>query len=360
MTRVVKKKILLVDLGASMGGVESYIEGLSGMLRDRGTIVSLCVLPELARRLRNNGVRVFLIPAFPWLRALRFLLALGALPIIILREHVDLVLFNGFLESILLIPARLLGCEAIYTQHGPFEDHLYKWYENPARYFPRLLSRLCVHFASHVICVSEVTGEIVKTVVPADRTSVIPNWVSFIPPYEARTRNLTGSPHLLYVGRLERYKGLHLLLEALGSFPRARLTVLGDGSYRNDLQRLATGMNVRFEGFQPHPAKYYPEADIFVMPSMGPEGLPMVTIEAMAHGLPCLFSDLAVHQEITAGGVTGMLFRSGDTEDLRRKMLVLIEQDSLRSEYSQAAYRRVREMYSYDTALQSYLVVFGL
>src|ERR1700733_5461491 len=175
MIEVKKKKILIVDLGGVMGGVEYYIEILSDMLRERATLASLCVLPELAQELRSRGVKVFLIPAFTRLRALRFLLALGLLPIIILRERVQIVLVNGFLESALLIPARLLGCEAIYTRHGPFEDDLYKWYENPARYFPRLMSRLCVKVASHVICVSEATGQVVRSVVPAQRTSVIPN-----------------------------------------------------------------------------------------------------------------------------------------------------------------------------------------
>jgi hypothetical protein len=64
-TEVNKKRILLVDLGAPMGGVEYYIETLSGMLREHATLVSLCVLPELALRLRTLGVKVLLIPAFP-------------------------------------------------------------------------------------------------------------------------------------------------------------------------------------------------------------------------------------------------------------------------------------------------------
>jgi glycosyltransferase involved in cell wall biosynthesis len=196
--------------------------------------------------------------------------------------------------------------------------------------------------------------------VPVERTSVIPNWVSRIPSYQARTRELLPAAHLLYVGRLERYKGLHLLLLALRSLPAATLTVLGDGSYRKELEALSEGMDVHFEGFQSNPERYYAEADIFVMPSMGPEGLPMVCIEAMAHGLPCLFSDLEVHREITAAGTAGMLFRSGDAEDLRRKLSILIKEAPLRSTYSQAAYRRVEEAYNPDTALQSYLCAFGL
>jgi hypothetical protein len=187
-TKLKKKTILLIDLGAPMGGVEYYIETLSGMLRERATLLSLCVLPELAQRLRMLGVRVFLIPAFHRLKALRFLLGLCVLPMIVLREQVQIVLVNGFLESVLLLPARLLGCMAIYTRHGPFEDSLYKWYESPARYFPRLLSRVCVRFASHVVCVSEDTGKCVREIIPAERTSVIPHWLSDIPPYKSRTQ----------------------------------------------------------------------------------------------------------------------------------------------------------------------------
>lgn len=356
------KRILLVDLGGSMGGVESYLEGLAGMLHDRADLFLLCVLPQLARSMRNRQVRVFLCPAFSKpLKVFRFLIALLLLPLIILRYRIQVVQVNGFLEAVLLIPARILGCEAIYTRHGPFEDDLYKWYKSPARFFPRWLSRFCVRFATHVICVSESVGEVVRQIVPTARTTVIPNWVSCIPPYKARpTDGLNREAHLLYVGRLERYKGLHLLLEAMRCIPNARLTVLGDGSYRAQLESLAAGINVRFVGFQPNPEAYYNEADVFLMPSMGPEGLPMVTIEAMAHGLPCLFSDLSVHQEITADGKAGMLFRSGDVEDLRQKLMLLLEKAAIRTTYSQEAYRMVVDRYNPETARVSYLHAFGL
>jgi glycosyltransferase involved in cell wall biosynthesis len=357
---VKKKRILLVDLGTPMGGVEHYIEILSEMLRERATLVSLCVLPELAAKLRSLGVKVFLIPAFPRLKALRFLLGLVYLPIIVLRERVQIVLVNGFLESVLLIPARLLGCEAIYTRHGPFEDDLYQWYENPARYFPRLTSRLCVRFASHVICVSDDVGKCVRKVVPEERTSVIPFWMPYMPPYRVSKEEPARPTHVLFVGRLERYKGLSLLLEALRGTPNVRLTVVGDGGYRKELERLAEGIDVRFEGFQRHPAPYYAEADIFVMPSLGPEGFGIVTLEAMAHGLPCVISDLPVHREITGNGAAAMLFRNGNVEDLRDKLHELIGNASLRSAYSAAAYQRVEKVYTYDTALKSYLWAFGL
>lgn len=360
ITEVERKKILIVDLGGVMGGVEYYILSLSEILRGRAALVSLCVLPELAQQLRSLGVKVFLIPAFPRLKALRFLLAFGLLPFIILRERVQIVLVNGFLESVLLMPARLMGREAVYTRHGPFEDDLYKWYENPGRYFPRLMSRLCVRLASHVICVSQDVSKCVRKVVPEERTSVIPLWMPSMPPYKPAKEPLKRPAHVLFVGRLERYKGLYLLLDALRGTPDVRLTVVGDGSYREELERLAEGIDVRFEGFQLHPSRYYAEADIFVMPSLGPEGFGIVTMEAMAHGLPCVISDLDVHREITGEGTAAMLFRNGSVEDLRSKLHELIGNAALRSAYSEAGYQRVETVYNSDAALESYLWAFGL
>ena len=318
-----RKTILIVDLGGVMGGVEYYIETLSEILRERATLVSLCVLPELAQRLRSLGVKVFLIPAFSRLRALRFLVAF-CLPSYHHPSRTSADRPGQWFFGIGSLDTRApAGREAIYARHGPFEDDLYKWYENPARYFPRLMSRLCVQLASHVICVSHDVGKCVRKVVPEERTSVIPYWMPSMPPYKPAKKSWAPA-HVLFVGRLERYKGLYLLLEALRGTPDVRLTVVGDGSYRKELERLAEGIDVRFEGFQRHPAAYYAEADIFVMPSLGPEGFGIVTMEAMAHGLPCVISDLAVHREITGDGTAAMLFRNGDAEDLRSKLHELI------------------------------------
>ena len=55
-----------------------------------------------------------------------------------------------------------------------------------------------------------------------------------------------------------------------------------------------------------------------------------------------------------------MLFRSGDVEDLKCKLSLLMEEATLRSAYSEAGYRRVEKAYNPEIALQSYLWAFGL
>ena len=114
------------------------------------------------------------------------------------------------------------------------------------------------------------------------------------------------------------------------------------------------------KAFNRIPLNITAETDIFVMPSLGPEGFGIVTMEAMAHGVPCLISDLDVHREITAAGTAAMLFRSGDVEDLRAKLSLLLKETTLRSAYSQSGYRRVKQAYNPEVALKSYLWAFGL
>jgi glycosyltransferase involved in cell wall biosynthesis len=356
-----KRRILFLNLGGFMGGIESYLENLTAMLEGHAELYSLCVLPELASRLRKNGVEVVVLPTFSgFLKPLRFVAAFFILPFLILRWKIDVVQLNGFLEAILLLQARLLGREAIYTKHGPFEDDLYAWYKNPGRFLSREASRISAQFANSIVCVSEAVGEDVRTKVAPEKVVVIPNWVSYVPLQKIRGEFLRQPARLLYVGRLERYKGLHLLLEAMQEIPDVELTVVGDGAYRAQLEEFAQGMNVHFEGFQKNPQPYYDAADIFIMPSMGPEGLPMVAIEAMSQCLPCLFSSLSVHQEITDYGRAGMLFGLGDSKDLKKRLELLLSDSNLRMRYSSEAHNIVKRRYNPETAREAYFSVFNL
>jgi glycosyltransferase involved in cell wall biosynthesis len=99
---------------------------------------------------------------------------------------------------------------------------------------------------------------------------------------------------------------------------------------------------------------------VFVMPSIGLEGLPLVSIEAMGHGLPCLFSDLPVHREITGDGSAALLFQTGNAEDLRRKLLTLVHDPDMRNRLARAGYANVKAQYTAEVARRSYIEAFEL
>ena len=138
---------------------------------------------------------------------------------------------------------------------------------------------------------------------------------------------------VLYVGRLERYKGLYVLLEAMRDIANAALTVVGDGSYRRQLKSLRRGCGYSLRGFNRTLTGITRDGH-FVMPSLGPEGFGIVTMEAMAHGLPCLISDLGRTQRNNRNRHGGDAFSQWRRGRPQAKVTLLIEETQLRTGYS--------------------------
>jgi glycosyltransferase involved in cell wall biosynthesis len=351
----------MVDLGAHFGGVENYLLRLAELLKGEVELYGLCVLPELNARLADSGVRMTRLPAFSGLfKPLRFLLALIVLPYLVLRYSIHTVQLNGFLESILILPARMLGCSAVYTRHGPFEIEHYSWSRRPLKFLARRIARWSVRYTTHVVCVSQTVAESVRPLLPVTRWSVIANWIPAQPPFRAPLAELSSNARVLCASRLERYKGVHLLVEAARRLPQVEVTIVGDGADRAALEATALGIpNVHFAGFQRDVRQFYEWADIFVMPSLGPEGLPMTSLEAMSYGLPCIFSDLPVHREITDHGKGAYLFRSGEVESLLAALHVLLASPESRRAYATEAHRIVAARYNQGNVQEAYLRVLA-
>ena len=353
--------MLFVDLGSHYGGVETYLDGLAGILGPSIQGYAVCSLPRLTAQLRARGMTVVSLPLLgsKWFKGLRFLIACFVVPYMLVRFKIRTVQLNGYFESLLLGPLRLVGAKTIYTMHGPFETELYCWWRNPARFFPRFLSQQSLRFASQVVCVSETVGEIARQILPSDRVRVIANWVQ-PPAIFRRNFSVRERPRLLFVGRLEEYKGVQFILRAMQQTPDVSLTVVGDGPYRAQLEAEARRLDVHFTGFQSDPSRFYQESTVFINPSLGPEGLPLVSLEAMAYGLPCIFSDLPVHREITAGGKAAALFPPGDSENLAQQLKQLLDHEAHRQRYGVAARQLVEQHYSHKVAGQQYTQAFGL
>jgi glycosyltransferase involved in cell wall biosynthesis len=356
-----KKRILLVDLGYDFGGVEVYLQNLVKLLDGKAEFYALCFQPELVKNLRALSVRVIELPHLPRpLKAFTFFIAACILVPILLLYRIDILQINGYAESILLLPARLVGCKPICTRHLTLDVTAAHWYESPGSFLARFVYKICARFATRIVCVSEVVGQQIRELVPADRVVVIPNWLSQIRANGFEERKALPTKRILFVGRLQKHKGLHLLLEALYGIEHVELTVVGEGDCRPEYEAQAASLNVHFAGFQSATEPFFAAADLFVMPSLGPEGLPLVSLEAMAHRLPCLFSDLPVHKEITNSGEAAMLFTSGDAKSLREKLMALLQNEELCSRYAENAYKTVQARFSPAAARQAYIQAFEI
>lgn len=134
---------------------------------------------------------------------------------------------------------------------------------------------------------------------------------------------------ILYVGSLERRKGVDVLLAALARVAIAQwhLDVVGGGPEASALKALAARLgieaSVTFHGSQGNAAvqEAMVMADVLVVPSrIGPrnqtEGLPTVIVEALSIGLPVIASRLTGIPEIVRDGETGLLFEMEDVDGL--------------------------------------------
>lgn len=236
--------------------------------------------------------------------------------------------FYGALASWLV--TRLLGGTAYYWNCGM-----------PWRYRRGRLEEAVFRFVlRHTILVTGTAGLAEEYARRYDldpaRIRILPNWVNV-----ARFRNTEykydrnyvrqkfGVPRdakvVLFVHRLSRRKGAHLLADILAGVIRQRqdvmLLVVGEGPERESLELKVKSLKlepyVRIVGEVPNrdlPA-YYRAANAFLMPSEE-EGFPHVLLEAMASGLPYVASDVGGVREITPPELQPFILPSGNIADM--------------------------------------------
>jgi D-inositol-3-phosphate glycosyltransferase len=160
------------------------------------------------------------------------------------------------------------------------------------------------------------------------------------------------APVLVWVGRLEKLKGVEILVDAVAELERDDLTLLivgGDeraAEIRAELeaQAAATGItaNIRFEGAVSHEVLpwYYSAADVAVVPSYY-ESFGLVAVEAMACGTPVVASRVGGLVSTVIDGVTGYLIPWRCPGPFAERLEVLLENPELRANFSRAAQRSV-------------------
>lgn len=121
------------------------------------------------------------------------------------------------------------------------------------------------------------------------------------------------SPLLLYVGRLSAEKEIDRIKPVLETIPHARLALVGDGPYRQDLERHFTGTATHFVGYLggQELGAAFASADAFIFPSRT-ETLGLVLLEAMAAGCPVVAARSGGIPDIVQDGVNGYLFDPND------------------------------------------------
>jgi phosphatidylinositol alpha 1,6-mannosyltransferase len=156
---------------------------------------------------------------------------------------------------------------------------------------------------------------------------------------------------LLYVGRLSREKRVEMLKPVLDAIPGARLGIVGDGPYRDDLEKIFRSSPARFTGylFREELARAFASADIFVFTGAN-ETFGNVVLEAMASGLPVVAPDSGGVMDMVKPYETGLLFSTEDQQSLVGAVQQLIVSRGLR-EQARLAARQMALTFSWEDIL---------
>lgn len=170
---------------------------------------------------------------------------------------------------------------------------------------------------------------------------------------------------LVYVGRLEPVKNHALLLNAfslaLASQPELRLWMVGDGSGRERLERLAAELEVtaqvRFWGQQLDVAPFFSAADAFIMSSKS-EGLPISLLQAFSLGVPAIVTDVGGMAEVVRLAQAGIIVPADDSSGMAEAILKMAVKDAERAQYSTNAEAAFQGRFSLQTMADAYMDLY--
>jgi spore coat protein SA len=174
------------------------------------------------------------------------------------------------------------------------------------------------------------------------------------------------STTVLYVGRVEERKGVHVLLDAFeriisARIPQARLRIIGpasywkrgDGGYYDTLSaRCAANARIELRGptyDDGELSAIYRSGTVAVVPSTFPEALGLTSLEAQASGVPVVVSDAGGLPETVSPGRSGFVFKNGSATELGELVVDLLANRDRRDEMAAAAREWAVATFSWDT-----------
>ena len=178
-----------------------------------------------------------------------------------------------------------------------------------------------------------------------------------------RQLNPENKPVCGFIGALEPHKGVIHLLEAVTGL-NCRTIIVGDGSEKSRLQKAAAEMDADVLFLPPASHSEVAELmncmDVFVLPSLTRpnwiEKFGRVLIEAMACGCAMLGSDCGEIPNVIGNG--GLIFREGDSADLRKKLSQLLNDPQLRQTLAENGKARVEQQYTWQAVAAETLDVY--
>jgi len=241
---------------------------------------------------------------------------------------------------------------------------------NVGYYYGRPLLKPYLGHLHRAMAVSEPARAFVGRYFPNFPMRVVPNGIDLsvykpgLPPIRhLRDENL----NILFVGRLEKRKGLGDLLRAYRSIvdrvPKSRLIIVGDGPLRGRVESYISRHrlpNVVMAGYVPETVKprFYDSADIFCAPATGAESFGIVLLEALASGLPVIATEVPGYMSVLEPGLDSITVQPKNWRELAASLVILARDPALRARMAAYAMQKARR-YSWDSVATEVVEVYN-
>ena len=256
-------------------------------------------------------------------------------------------------KAFILQTLKRFGVKVILHHHGAEFDLFYNGLSGKRKEYVNKILRM----ADLNIVLSQRLVQMIKGKSPEAKVEVLYNAVN-VPqtnPYDIQSRNV------LFLGRLGHRKGTYDLLEVIKRIDKelpsdVKFYLCGDGeteAVKKEVEALGICHRIAHIGWIDGKQKedFMKQSMINVLPSYN-EGLPMTILETMAHGIPNISTSIASIPEVLHDGENGFLITPGDVDTLCKRILQLIDDNSLRTRFSQASYKLVKCSFSLNANIQ--------
>lgn len=350
-------KIVHAVYSMEMGGAEMLVTQLARLQRANGHEVAITAyskLGALGEMLQSEGIPVHVLgEAHPAKTMLRYWKLFR-------KMRPDVVHMHNPAPTLQAAPgARLAGARCVIaTRHSLVSPPYNRAEELKFSVFSRL-------WLDWIAGICEITCTNLRGA-PGARGSRMVRVYNGVTPIEGeRVVRSDGEFRLLFVGRLAEIKSLPTLIHAVAlaapRLPQLRLTIVGDGVVRTQLETLVDELGLRkhvqFEGQQLGTAGYFREADAFVMSSVS-EGLPMSLLQAMSIGLPAVLTDVGGMREVLQLSRSGLLVPVGDSAAMADAFVRLAQDDALRAEFANRARTAFQQEFTLEQMDREYMRLY--
>jgi glycosyltransferase involved in cell wall biosynthesis len=295
-----------------IGGVETHVKEISEWLVKAGHDVEVITTDptgKLRKRETINGVKVIRFRSFAPGNAYYFAPQIYTY---LKKNDYDIIHAHNYHAFPAFFASQgRCGGKLVFTPH--YHRHGHTAFRNLLHKPYRLLGNMIFSRADSVVCVSEYEKKLIESDFEvAEKTVKIHNGINLREFENIRRRGKSSEEKagyektLLYVGRLEEYKGVQYIIQSLPELLDFQLRVVGKGPYEEELRSLAKNLGVekRVEWLKDLSRKEllecYAKADVFLMLSSH-EAYGITVAEALAAGTPCIVAKGSALEEFVDG-----------------------------------------------------------